>query len=74
MENNDLQILPRNVFSPLVKAWYLNLRNNRINEMHHESFQFFGSRNENHRFIHLENNQLKFIEKETIAPQIVRDQ
>ena len=66
MENNRLQVLPKNVFKPLGYGWYLNLKNNEINEINPLAFYKFGSKNDNRHQIHLENNLLKFISREAL--------
>ena len=71
MEDNRINKLVKNVFSPLTSGWYINLKNNSINEMHQMSFRLFGTKNENHCEIHLENNRLSFVERATIGEQLL---
>ncbi|CAK8694591.1 unnamed protein product [Clavelina lepadiformis] len=73
MEGNLLRTLHKDAFTGLPKAWYLNLKNNRISDIHPMSFRLFGFKNEFHHQIHLENNKLRFFDRDLLGIFITRE-
>jgi len=72
MEHNQLRKLPKDAFTSLAQGWYLNLKYNQISDVHSLAFRLFGYKNENHHQIHLENNQLRFVDRELLGLLIPR--
>jgi len=59
---NRLQHLAKDTFAFLVNGFYLNLKANKISEVHSFAFRSFGGKNDNRHQISLEYNRLQFID------------